>query len=501
MKKIKIVIVLAFVGAGICFASTLSAGKENISLSLVVRAGEGNYRLKPLVKDDFKLFINDRPRGIAGVIEHRRSMGQPTGLGRNFILSFHINEYGKKLAEGVSYFVTEILNNTDMLFIITPLKIYRINVSRNKLKMLRDIETLVSRDCDIYNKDRIKFEKNLETKLNEVRRVFVNPNDPPGPFAAISGFLKSYPKEFMDFTAHFLLPDIGKYRQAIDSLGEREGERWCIHFQQREVYSLFFKTRQIVRLIKTGFSSSSLKNLIRNNLEKLEKQLVLSGTELAQPFLETVLGSNINCSVVFFGSLNEKSSGSGQMGIFYPGEILRRTAVGTGGKAVETMDPLQGVRDIRDHTDHCYELFFNFNGIIEEKRVRVALEDKNHALSYKKKFGKQEIESLVRYLSEEKVKIVDVMLKEGRRLSFSIESFKLRAYKRKKYGMLKVSIRLHDRWGESVYASGRTLRVSEKKVKVSHTFPLENRGEYLLIISVTDLIRNSFVSIHRGIRL
>ena len=53
--------------------------------------------------------------------------------------------------------------------------------------------------------------------------------------------------------------------------------------------------------------------------------------------------------------------------------------------------------------------------------------------------------------------------------------------------------------GITAIAAERILRVVKDTVKISHTLPGEHQGQFSLSISVTDLIRNSFITFNEDI--
>ncbi|UCH98201.1 MAG: hypothetical protein JSV88_15510, partial [Candidatus Aminicenantes bacterium] len=177
------------------------AAEENIRLTLPVRVFAGKHPVTHLQKQDFKLFINNEQREILEAVNQFTSLGQqPDFLGRNFVLSFHMTDYGNQVQESISYFVTEMLNSADALIIVTPLKIYRLNVSANKEKMITDIEKLLKSDCYEFRKKLNASKKNLEIQMNRMMQLFRGEIRDPGlatSYKIIGTFLSSFPQGFL----------------------------------------------------------------------------------------------------------------------------------------------------------------------------------------------------------------------------------------------------------------------------------------------------------------
>lgn len=482
---------------------------NKIRLQVPFRITEGIYQYKPLSKNQVKLSINGQPRKIIALHEQEKSIAHKPELGRSFILSFHIGEYNKTVTDTVSYFVTDVLNYSDMLFVLTPLNVFRIDVSRNKLKMIEDIETLVKKECENYNRKRLQVERTLEGELNKLRWQLQNPYRAPGPFIAVLQFFSTYPRQFKNFNNRFWLPDIGKYRQIIDFLGFREGERWCIHFQQRDVYSLYYETKRLLTELTPYFTRvGEMSNALKSNFHTFERELSRMAGYSGQPLLNPILDANINYNAILFGRLALTDPQMTRGETFFLEKIIKQTSEKTGGITVETTNTLAGMNEIVHHKDHYYELLFNFNGDIEEKKLKVTIDGSKTKPGFREKFKLEEVENLIHYLSKEKVKIDRVSTKtnkDEKGITFAIKSFELREFLQKtsgdKFGILLVRLRLLNEWGERVYISERMLRVTEKRVSISHMFPKKYQGQFILDIFVTDLIRNSSVSFTRDIAL
>jgi hypothetical protein len=97
-------------------------------------------------------------------------------------------------------------------------------------------------------------------------------------------------------------------------------------------------------------------------------------------------------------------------------------------------------------------------------------------------------------------------------ITFIITSFELRERDEEPlepFGILRVRIQLHNEEGERVYTSERILRthetedelIDENTVRITNLFPAQHKGKFLVIIAVTDLIRNSFTSAAHNIEL
>jgi hypothetical protein len=484
--------------------SRFAAAENNTRIHLPFRITEGIYRYKPLEKEHIQLTINGIPRDVAALTEKEKSISRPPELGRSLILSFSIAEYNQKISDTVSYFVTEVLNNTDILLLFTPLNVFRLDVSRNKIKMVEDIEKLVRNDIETFNKQRRNAERILENRIKKLNSHFRNPMALPGPVIGTQNFLRYYITEYDSYTKQYILPNLENFRQSIQYLGIREGERWCIHIQQREIYSIISKTRRVYRQIKDAFSSGIWgKNLLTTNISIFEGQLAQIESRTAKPLVKYLVDGNINFSSIIFGSLNERISSNSFSDGIYIEKIYKDAALKSGGLDIVSSSPIEGIRQIVEHRDRYFQLAFDYNQQAEEKKIKLTLDGTPIKPVFKKYFSRTEIHRLIEYLSAKKVTIDNEQF-NGKAINFSIKSFELSENGGEPFGILKVRIQLFDLWGEQVYNTSRILRAvgeSERSVEINHSLPSEYKGKYMIMISITDLLRNSQTSLTRRIDL
>jgi len=168
-KNVSILLLFYFL-----FFSLIFSASKNVYLPLLVRIIEEEHQSSNLGKDDFRLFINDKQKEIVNLIKRKRSLSSPPELGRNFVLSFQMTKMSNQIENAVSYLITEIINPNDSLIVLTPLKAYRLTVSKDKEKMIMDIIEFLQRDCQIYETNRHSPEKNLENQIVALKKSLSN---------------------------------------------------------------------------------------------------------------------------------------------------------------------------------------------------------------------------------------------------------------------------------------------------------------------------------------
>jgi hypothetical protein len=490
-------------------SSVIFSIANEIHFRLPVRVLEEGEKSIELKKDDFNLFINDSQREIIDLIKRKKSLGIKPDLGRDFIFSFYLTEYGRNVEDGISYLITEILDTSDSLYILSPRKFYKIKVTKNKERMRMALEELLRKDCKEFKKDRISAENKLINEINALKMNFsadmfgVSRNFNQRRYVKTSHFLNSFLDEFLDFKNRYLFPNISNYQQVIEPMVMREGERWWIHFHQNETLELFPKLKDIIKQMNSYISdeedsNQTLAQVLKRNLSRLEKHMLMSDSFPAARLLNTFVGNDISYNVVFFKSSKNKKSRAEYSAFSGLEDILREISSASGGKTVNSANSEQGVKEIEKHLDQYYQIIYNWDGKIEGKKIRVSVDKRKINLSYNDNIRKEKVKSSVRFFSKEKHKINIVSI-DNNILTFSISSFE--SEKAGKYGLLKIRVELFDEQNADIHKNENTLRASKKKVTISIPIPAKLRGEFRLVITVCDLIANCSVSDERHITL
>ena len=500
---------------GMLFPAT---NKERFSLP--IRVIENTQKSTILNKNDVKLLINGIPQKVTQLVKQKRSLSGIPDLGRHIILSFHNIKVTKPIEDAISYFVTEILDPKDSLVLLSPIKAYRIPITRDKEKMIIDIMNFLDKDSTAHEKNRISTEKNLESELQRLNTIASSQRDDffaqetenseqvltqatnlATNYKAIYQVLLNFPQNFARFKNRFLLPDIVKHLTIKNLLGEKHGEKWWVHFLHREDNQIIHKARSAGRKLNAYIAThetGTLARTMQKSLADLEKQLLISESIPQAEILDTILGKNICYNVVFWGSIKANESNTSFKETSDLEAALRHIAEYSGGMATVVTEPEQGIRKIKDHSDHYYDLICEVDENIEEPKIHISAKESDLKFIYKQNFSKGDMEERIRALMEKKVKIHDFSLHK-KTIHFGIDSFMRN--QEKQYGMLKVRICLFDLKNTNVYKSENTLRASKDRIAISVPLPLEHQGEFRLLIEVFDLHANISASSEHLIEL
>lgn len=515
MKKAVLYLWLFFLLFGMLFPAT-----NKRPFSLPVRVIEHAQEPEDLNRNDIKLRINGIAQEVSNLTLQERSLSHTPDLGRHFILSFHNIKGTQAIENAISYFFTEILDSKDTLILLSPIKAYRIPVTRDKEKMILDVMNFLSKDCAMHEKNRISAEKNLETEIQRLKTIashqvgdFSAQNSQNSDqvlaeattvvinYKAIYQVLLNFPQNFSRFKNQYLLPDIIKHQEVKKLLGKRPGEKWWIHFQHREDIQIIQKARSAGRKLNAYIAtheSGPLARSMHKSLADLEKQLLISESIPQAKILDSLLGKNMSYNVVFWGSIKTNEDDTSFKETSDIEAALRHIAEYSGGKATVATDPEQGIKEITQHTDYYYDLIFDLDGKVEDTTIHVSAGKKNLKLSHKQNYSKAEVEEWIRALTEKKVTILDFFM-NNKTVRFEIDSFMQN--QEKQFGMLKVRISLFDLDDTNIFKTENTLRASKQKVTISVPLPPEHQGDFRLLIEVFDLLANTSASSEHLVQL
>lgn len=491
------------------FALPLIAAKAPVHFPLTVRIVKESSAdpLPAPAKEDFLLTVNGQPREILDLTGNTVSMSQrPDFPGRNFILSFKMTGFTQPTADAVSYFVTEIMTKADSLLLLTPVKMYQITVTGNKEKMIAEIGKLLEQDCSLYKKNLNAAKTGLEGELTRMKRLFRGGVDDKANitgYKMVGMFLNTFPQSFINFRNRFLFPETSRLGKVLDLLEDRDGQRWWLHFQEGDTFELIPKVHEIIKKIDQYNSESSLaRQAFSSGVRQLEQLMGLTSSFPSQQLTGAFLGGDVRYNTIIIAARDSK--GNTAEVVYNPVNLLAQVAGTTGGKAVHTVNPEQGVREIANHRDRFFRLLFAHDGRPGGRQVKVTLKNTNGGvkkkLSYKENYSDDEVKNLIRRLSTPRIQITGVVIDKRRgTVGFSIKAITF--HREKSFGLVKAQVELLDTKGKQVYLTGNTLRASGREVSISVPLPRKFKGAFKLVIHAYDLIANRLTLYEKDVGL
>lgn len=475
-----------------------------LPLPVHINISQRTADVNQLSKEDFTLFINGSQREINQMEIKTRRINKTSDLARHFVLSFHMDNFHREIMEGVEYFIDHILDRSDSLTVLTPLKSYQMKMDSGKAAVFDAIEKLLKKDCDDYKLKREFLIKQLDKVLSQVRKlrgadaVYLNS------FAIIKDFFNFSQQSIKDLKDHFLSP-YHEYQRVVKELSPKgEGETWWIHFQHRVFEPYPDKLKGNIDKWITIQDTNRIIIPGGRKFRQLTKEMPISPQFPTAVLLESLLKKNICFNVICWGNIKYENANLLDNPRPEIEEILEKITNNSGGKTITTTFPEQGLMELQQHAAKFYELVFPFNGKIETKKIQLISSKQQQTgtmqLSYPRQMETDEIQSLVRKLSLEKVKILDFNV-NGSRVDFGVTGF--HRNEPDIVGLLKVRIELYhdEEEDQPVFSAVNTLHAKKEKIHLSIPIPKDHTGPFKLYISVCDLIANQLDFVERRISL
>ncbi len=477
------------------------------------------------------LRVNGTLRAITGFRRIERSLNDHGELGRHFILSFITGNACRNLKKGLSYIISDILSESDSLIVISPVKAYKIKINSNKLRIIENILNLLRKDCSVYKKKKLAFEKSIQRELKMIDSLL---SEKRGFFSdsrkskIVFRFLNSFPQEVKRYLKMTFVPGMEKLGRAANLFGGLTGEKWWIHFNNEKISGIISKVKAIsnrlesinpnfafgntndlknhsvlnVAAMSSSFSDTgdvNYKKKISKFIRKLKKILKFSEANTNSEFIEKIQRSGVCFNSIVFSSEDSYSGDPSTGKNSLSNNVLSRISAFTGGRSFVTNDIEKAVRTIKDRIAHYYLL--NFPLLRTDKSLTIGLENKKGLLtgfSYPKILDDHYIEKIRNDFSSRRCLISNF------KVNNNVIKFKINGFMRGgegNPGLIKVNIRVTDLSGYDVYKKENILRAPQKKKNISLSIRLAEKikGALKVKLSVTDLVARNTSARHENI--
>ena len=506
MRKTKINLLVKFTVILVLLLTPTFLLTDSLQLRLPVyiNISHGKADVNRMSKEDFTLFINGNQRKISQMEIKTREINKTSDLTRHFVLSFHMNNFHREIMPGVRYFIDHILDRSDSLTVLTPLKSYQMNMAGGKAAVFDAIEKLLKKDCEDYKLKREVLIKQLDRELSQLNMLTWSDAVYRNARSILSNFFKFSRQVIKDLKDHFLSPYL-EYHRVIKQLHLKgDGETWWVHFQHRLFEPYPAKLKGIINRWITIQRTGRIILSGGDQFKQLAKKMPLSPGFPTAVLLESLLKKNICFNVISWGNIDNENTNSLDNPRPEIEEILEKITNNSGGKTITTAFPEQGLMQLQRQPAQFYQLVFTFNGKIEPKKITLVPANQQQTgtvqLSYPGQLETDEIQSLVEKLSREKVKILDFDV-NGSRVGFGVTGF--HRDEPDIVGLLKVRIELYsdEEENQPVFSAVNTLHAKKEKIHLSIPIPKDHTGPFKLRVSVCDLIANQLDVVEHRISL
>ena len=167
MKKalLRSLVPLTLVLAGLLAAQDIQHVRTAVNIEVPVRVFKGDAFVDNLTIADFEIYEDGKLQTLDAVYLIRKTLierreettPRDPDTNRHFYLFFEMSEYDPKLRDALEYFVSEVLLPGDELFVVTPMKTYRMKsellMAAGREKVFEQLLGLLKRDILIGNSE------------------------------------------------------------------------------------------------------------------------------------------------------------------------------------------------------------------------------------------------------------------------------------------------------------------------------------------------------------
>jgi hypothetical protein len=481
-------ILVLFVLFSVLYSFNLYAAKENLEIPF--RIIDKKVKNLNLQKGDIEFYINGKKTGKYELTIFERNMSDKGLPLRYYVLVFNIFDYYEDIGQGIDYFVDNILKNEPVI-LATRNKVYRFFNYNSKQYLKDNMKKLVKQDTIKFKAETESYRKKIKEIINAIDSGRDIKKDSAGGMKyKLQRFINEYLREWENYKSRFVYPDVRKYQMASNLLANKDGDKFIIVFQHREIIPYFKKVQKVISKMNDFISSAvsasdqSWVSMISSGINRINQSMLISETFPTRLLSDVLLLNNIEYNILFLNNKMAQKEGAGYGDISPDMEkILREVAVLTGGVAMPNDDIINTLQLIKKHSDFYYCL--NTPVKAEEIKVKILPKDKKIKLAYINDYSKKFIKNLFN-IRKEKVRIDNVSVL-NKRIGFSIMNFNMKTLKGIRKGVLKVNILVKDDNGNILYKTGNLLNSVKKSINIKLP-PINISGKYNLFIIAQDIL-------------
>jgi VWFA-related protein len=372
-----------------------------INIEVPVRVFKGDTFIDNLTIDDFEIYEDGVLQDIEAVYyikktnierhEEKKKFAPKTQ--RHFFLFFEIEDYAKRLKDGMNYFFENVLIPSDNLTIVSPRKMYRFE-SKSFEKMTR--EEIVEELGSILRKDAVMGSSEYRSAIHDIQRMtrqiaakMGNPRD----VDSAEGDTQLFQRQDLDeiFSHYIVLLEKLESLRRVDEqkmldfanyLQDMDGQKFVILFYQRE-----FIPQLDSRILE---QVTELYQDMPNFVFQLQTVYGLSSRDVSidvQRVKQAYSDSSISIHFLFFTKPAEHVSGvqfvERSEDIF---SAFSEMALATGGFVESSSNPEHLLQKASEATENYYLVYYSPKNYLADgkfKNIKVKVKGKSYRVTHR----------------------------------------------------------------------------------------------------------------------
>ncbi|MGD2085807.1 MAG: hypothetical protein PVH61_06445 [Candidatus Aminicenantes bacterium] len=531
IKKSEYVVHLVFI-LTMLFAISLLQGQahkkivekvvvENIEIP--VRVFQGTQPVGGLKKEDFRLYVNGKPREINGFYQLRKKLAddssrdagsflgnQPSAPPRLFVLIYNLSAYTQDLTSQLNTLFERIIRPKDRIMVITN------NFFITEWEVINE-EKAKEKILNVLDKEIRKLKQELIVFENELRSIAAvlksRLQDSEGivaqtPTPILYDFFINYQFILEDIKEKYLSIPLDQYIKISEYLKSQEGEKWVINFYQLGRLPLLDDLGEINRIISRlgddGTSTNSLEGggetpqEIRQVIQDFYLNFINRVKMIDNLFVDDIGKAFINSGATFHTQLLLPLVRSFSPDFRYQTitteseNILRTLSKLTGGSIFSSNRTEKFIKDITSKEDISYVLTYVPNTGKKRKKPKVNIKVKNN--NYRVVFDDQRrlksFKTMMTRLTQNYKDIeIESLSCNDNLVTFKLKNIEVVQYEGEKFWAVQSRIKILDNHSRLITGFQKVFKgiKGEGEGTIQVKLPSLTGGRYYVVLEVKDL--------------
>ena len=396
MKKTAFIVLFTLLGLLTFSQQSFIPESLVINIEVPVRVFNNKSFIDKLTIKDFQLFENDIEQKIEAVYlvkknaiersNENRKFLPPTG--RKYYLIFQVSEYNPRLEEAIAYFIDNVLQKGDSLYVGTPIKSYRLREkaldSRTGGQITEELKSLLRKDIIIGNaeyKAALRDMSILAKRLSELMptaylATIPSPNAEPSPEEEVDSEGLLFDEMIINYAT---LVNKMEILRAVDQiklmdfarhLKAQDGQKQVFLFYQREYIPQI--DPKIVGLFLTFYDKRPYLEETLSRVQDFYRRQVPFDLDKVK---ETYSDSTAAIHFLFLTQPPQPTPG-----VYYTEnsedlyKAFRQMSLATGGTFFRSFNPASAFKEALDASENYYLLYYTpkkYRSTGEFKRISV----------------------------------------------------------------------------------------------------------------------------------
>lgn len=481
-----------------------------IAVEVPVRVLHKGQFVRNLTKEDFEIYENGILQPIRGFEIRSRRISVPVDVSekelqiqpekRIFFLIFNILDYQDYVGEAIDYFFANTFRKGDRIIVLTEGNLFSIETGKGTAALAQDIKDTLKKFKVISTMQIHNAYQGLRYEAD--RLIMALQRGGKQWDQAITTFYRNYERIWLDYKRQFITPDLALYQSVIKRIKPKEGEKWALCFQQREMFpklknegTLERRIRELVDTPVTDPMISIQQRNVRSMQMRLKRLFDVSGDMPTEALKNLFMEANITFHLLLLKSprpLVEENFELREVGMDYE-DCFRQISLSTGGHTAFSNRVTETLTEASQSEDYYYLLVYSPKQDPSEKPVTIDVKVKQKGV---------DVIHLKRFLREKILPVSIANFGSGRKtIKFSLINYQRVKMEDKLSGIAQVKITLFDKDSNRVYEDTKVLQLIKDQTHISIPFSQLKSGPYFIIIRVVDKITNRMDVFSRQIRL